>query len=159
MELDPIIKKALLEIDFFKRYEMLSEKYSKQRLMDKKSNFIVDKKDVLSMFESFGYPARYYGGEKFYKLKYEIIDDITFGIHISLNNNSVEFIWIVINGDKNLLGDPWGIFSRLVIDPDYIIPMPRFGSYDDLKEIFDYGFTMYNDFKNALIRSIKNNGL
>ena len=72
-----------------------------------------------------------------------------------MNNNSVEFIWIVINGDKNLLGDPWGIFSRLVIDPDYIIPMPRFGSYDDLKEIFDYGFTMYNDFKKALIRFIK----
>ena len=51
------------------------------------------------------------------------------------------------------MGSPWSIYSRLLINPEYRIDYPLFGTYEDLDEIFETGFAMYEEFKKAVISS------
>lgn len=49
-----------------------------------------------------------------------------------------------------MLGSPWGIYAKRMIDPSYRIKMPVFGSYEDLEEILKVSFGMYEDFKRSI---------
>ena len=55
------------------------------------------------------------------------------------------------DADEYILGMPWGEYSRLLIDADYIIKKPVFGSYEDLEDILRTAFLMYEDFKKVLV--------
>ena len=46
---------------------------------------------------------------------------------------------------------PWGIYSRLMIDPDYRIKMPNFSDYDELEDILKTAFKIYEDFKQVFL--------
>jgi len=53
--------------------------------------------------------------------------------------------------EKSIAGMPWGIYSRLMIDPDYRIKMPNFSDYDELEDILKTAFTIYEDFKQVFL--------
>ena len=58
------------------------------------------------------------------------------------------------NGEL-LLGEPWFAYSRRLIDVNYRIKKPVFGTYENLEEILGIAFGMYEDFKKALIQGEK----
>ncbi|EOS33249.1 hypothetical protein C804_02243 [Lachnospiraceae bacterium A4] len=45
------------------------------------------------------------------------------------------------------------VYSRRLIDVNYWIKKPVFGTYEDLEDILKTAFGMYEDFKTALIHS------
>ena len=63
----------------------------------------------------------------------------------------VDIVWIVKENNELILGLPLGEFARLMINPDYKIKKPIFGTYEDLDEIFRISFQMFEDFKYALV--------
>ena len=88
--------------------------------------------------------------KKFYKIE-EKSDKYTFAFHIILEAGLVDLVWVVKEGKELLLGAPWGTYSRRMINPNYRIKKPIIGSYDDLEEILKVAFTMYEEFKKAII--------
>ena len=80
----------------------------------------------------------------------EHIGKYSFGFHIILRDGTADLVWIVREGDVLLLGSPWGTYSRRLIDVDYRIKKPVFGTYEDLEAILKIAFEMYEDFKCAL---------
>ena len=150
MEIDPQVKQALLNIDFIKRYEALSKEYDLERLGDKTRLKYLDGELVMDMISEAGYIPGFDPKEKFFKF-YEKIEDYRFGLHIVLYNGTVELIWAVKDKEKSIAGMPWGIYSRLMIDPDYRIKMPNFSDYDELEDILKTAFTIYEDFKQAFL--------
>ena len=62
----------------------------------------------------------------------------------------VDLVWVVSEGGVLLLGSPWSTYSRRLIDVNYRIKKPVFGTYEDLETILKIVFGMYEDFKNAL---------
>lgn len=63
-----------------------------------------------------------------------------------------DLVWVVRENGELLLGSPWGIYSRRLIDVNYRIKSPVFGTYEDLEDILRTAFVMYEDFKKALIQ-------
>lgn len=61
-----------------------------------------------------------------------------------------DLVWVVKTDNELLLGEPWGEYSRLLIDIGYRIKKPIFGTYEDLEEIVKISFEMYEDFKKAI---------
>lgn len=152
MELNPIIKQALVDIDFIERYQRLSDEYSAEMVPSEERLVYVDKDEVFEMISKLGYESSFDSREKFFKIKEEQFGKYRFGFHISLREGNAELIWVVREGDTVILGLPWGIYSRLMINPDYRIKRPFYGTYDDLEHILEVAFEMYKDFKNAICR-------
>ena len=152
MELNPIIKQALVDIDFIERYQRLSDEYSAEMVPSEERLVYVDKDEVFEMLSKLGYESSFDSREKFFKIKEEQFGKYKFGFHISLRDGNAELIWVVREGDTVILGLPWGIYSRLMINPDYRIKRPFYGTYDDLENILEVAFEMYKDFKNAICR-------
>ena len=150
MELNPIVKKALVNIDFIERYQRLSDEYSAEKIPFEKRLEKIDRAEVFKILSKFGYEPSYDSREKFYKIKEESIGKYKFGFHMSFRGDA-ELIWVLREGDEVLLGSPWGIYSRLMINPDHRIKRPLYGSYEDLESILTTAFEMYDDFKNAVI--------
>ena len=63
----------------------------------------------------------------------------------------VDLVWIVKESGKLILGLPISEYSRLMIAPDYKIKKPIFGTYEDLDEIFESCFKLFEEFKLALV--------
>ena len=70
---------------------------------------------------------------------------------IILRYGIAELVWVVEEGGVLLLGAPWSTYSRRLIDVNYRIKNPVFGTYEDLEEILKIVFEMYEDFKRALM--------
>ena len=150
-ELNPSVKQALIDINFIKRYEELSNKFNEERIPSEKRLRILDGEIVMNIFKTLGYDSEFEPKEKFFKIEKEGIDNYFFSAHIILYGGMVDLVWIV--RDKNgelLLGSPWGVYSRRIIDVNYKIKKPIFGTYEDLDEIFEVSFKMYEDFKKAM---------
>lgn len=62
-----------------------------------------------------------------------------------------DLVWVVRENGELLLGEPWGIYSRRLIDANYRIKKPVFRTYEDLEDILKVAFGMYEDFKKALM--------
>ena len=103
------------------------------------------------MIQDLGYTPLFDAKEKFYKIKEEEIGIYTFGFHIILRGGMTDLVWVVKNDNELLLGEPWGEYSRLLIDIEYRIKKTIFGTYEDLEEIIKISFEMYEDFKKAII--------
>lgn len=151
MDLNSKIKEALIKMDFVNKYEELSNEYNLERTPQEKWLKNVDQDKVFEIIEKLGYKPKYVRKEHFYKIEEEKVGNFTFGFHIDFRWGSVDWGWIVREGDELLLGSPWSIYSRLLIDPDYKIDYPLFGTYEDLEEIFKRGFAMYEEFKMMVI--------
>ena len=102
------------------------------------------------MIQKCGYYPVFDKKEKFYKIKEEVSDYI-FGFHIILKYGMVDLVWVVKKEGKLILGLPWGEYSRLLIDKNYRIRKPVFGTYDDVEKILEIAFKMYEDFKKEIL--------
>lgn len=103
------------------------------------------------MIHNLGYFPQFDAKEKFYKIKEEQVSQFTFGVHIILQDGMADLVWIVKEKGKLLLGTPWGTYSKRLIDANYRIKKPVFGTYEDIEEILRISFDMYEDFKHALV--------
>lgn len=150
-ELNPTIKEALKKIEFIKRYEELSRKFNSERTPSSERLRYIDGEEVLEMIQDLGYIPLFVPKEKFYKIQEEKIGIYTFGFHIILQEGMADLVWVVKADNELLLGSPWGVYSRRLVDVGYRIKKPIFGTYEDLEEIIKISFEMYEDFKNAII--------
>lgn len=150
VELNPKIKNALLKIDFVKRYEALSHRFSAERMPPDDRLCYIDGEEVMEMVKNFGYSLLFNAKEKFYKTREEQSGALTFSVHIILRDGMVDLVWVVRENGELLLGAPWGVYSRRLVDANYRIKKPVFGTYEDLEDILQYTFGMYEDFKRAL---------
>ena len=147
MELNPIVKSSLIKIDFIKRYETLSNQYNAERNPADERLLHIDGSEVMEIIRNLGYVPKFNSREKFFKIEEERSGEYTFGFHIILRGGSTEFVWIVKEGKEVLLGSPWGVYAKRIIDPSYRIKLPIFGTYEDLEDILRIAFGMYEDFK------------
>ncbi len=150
IELNPKVKEALIKIDFVKRYEELSHKYDSNRTPEKERLEYIDGEEIMEMISNLGYKPMFDSREKFYYIKKEYIDKYEFGFNIILRDGSADLVWVVKKENELLLGFPWGEYSRLLIDINYKIKKPVFGTYEDIDEILKTGFQMYEDFKKEM---------
>lgn len=150
-EWNPKIKDALLKINFVERYEKLSARFSVAKTPLDDRLIYLDGEEVMTMIQAAGYSPQFNTKEKFYKIKEEHIGKYTFNIHIILRDGMVELVWVVKENGVLLLGAPWSTYSRRLIDVNYRIKNPVFGTYEDLEEILNIVFEMYEDFKRALM--------
>ena len=148
-ELNPKIKDALIKIDFIKRYEELSAHFNSDRVPTDERLIYIDGEEVKEMISELGYFPRFDAKEKFYKIKEEQIGEFSFGVHIILRYGIVELVWVVKENGTLLLGSPWGTYSKRLIDANYRIKPPVFGTYEDLEDILKITFEMYEDFKHT----------
>lgn len=144
------VKNALLKMDFIRRYEELSGHFSSDRTPSDERLVYVERDEVMSIIRDLGYSPLFNAREKFYKIK-EQFDTFTFGFHIILRDGMADLVWVVRENGELLLGAPWGIYSRRLIDVNYRIKKPVFGTYEDLEEILKTAFGMYEDFKLAFM--------
>lgn len=151
--LNPKVKDALVKIDFITRYEKLSNHFNAERTPAEDRLIYIDGEEVMGMIKDLGYSPQFDAKEKFYKIKEEHIGDFVFGVHIILWEGTVDLVWVVKENGILLLGAPWGTYSRRLIDVNYRIKKPVFGTYEDLEDILKITFSMYEDFKNAFIPS------
>ena len=150
IQFDSKIIKALTEIDFVKRYEDVSNKFNAERTPRNHRLIYIDGEEVMETIQALGYSPLFDRKEKFYKIKEEQVGKYVFGVHIILTGGMVELVWVVREDGELLLGDPWVLYPRILIDSSYIIKNPFFGSYEDLEEILRITFQMYEDFKKVL---------
>ena len=150
IELNVKIKEALINIEFIRRYEELSNKFNAERITPDNRLVYIDGEEVMEIIRDLGYFPIFDAKEKFFKIKEQQIGTFVFGVHIILQCGMVDLVWIVRENEELLLGAPWGTYSRRLIDINYRIKKPVIGTYDDLEEILMLTFKMYEDFKNAL---------
>ena len=150
MLLNSKVKNSLIKISFIERYEEISNKFNADRTPPNKRLIYVDGEEIMDIVRDLGYYPLFDDKEKFFKIKEEKIGEITFGVHIILQYGMVDLVWVVKENDELILGAPWGTYSRRLIDANYRIKKPVFGTYEDLEEILKITFKMYEDFKIAM---------
>lgn len=150
-ELNPKIKGALIKMNFIKRYEDLSNKFNAQKTPPSERLVYIDGEEVMEMIHDLGYSPLFDAKEKFYKIQEEQVGIFNFGVHIILQGGLVDLVWIVKNNSELLLGAPWSAYSRRLVDVNYRIKKPAFGTYEDLEDILKITFEMYEDFKHILL--------
>ena len=64
---------------------------------------------------------------------------------MSFRYGRIEFIWAVWEDDTLLTGSPWSVLKRL-LDGEKVKPA-NFRNYEDLKNILEDSFKLYEDFK------------
>lgn len=153
MELNPKIKDALLKINFIQRYEALSSHFNAKRTPPNDRLYYIDGEEVMEIIMDLGYSPLFDEKEKFYKIKEEQVGPFTFCVHIILQDGMTDLVWVVRENGALLLGAPWGIYARLLVDVNYRIKKPVFGTYEDLEYILKITFEMYEDFKHSLTQS------
>lgn len=151
LEWKPEVKEALQKINFVGRYEELSGYYNDKRTPENERLIYIDGEEVIETIHDLGYDAKFDAREKFYKLQEEEREGYTFGFHIILRDGTVEIVWVVKKEKEVLLGSPWGVYSKRLIRPDYIIKKPVIGDYEDLEQVLKTAFAMFEDFKNAFL--------
>ncbi|MFT9818123.1 hypothetical protein [Lysinibacillus sp. NPDC056185] len=151
-EIKPEIKAALEKIRFVDRYKKLSERFSgnPNDLNDRLDEYDIEK--VNEIFKGLGHVATFDKKEKFFKVG--VIDNspnYMIWFNVILEYGMTEFIWVVYHNDEVRLGSPWSVYSRLLIDPRERIKKPVYRGYEELEEILEEAFLMYDDFKSELI--------
>lgn len=150
-ELHSKIKNALVKMDFIKRYEELSNRFCSERTPSCNRLIYVEKDEVIDIIRDLGYFPLFDSKENFFKIEEEQAENYTFGFHIILRDGMVDLVWVVRENGELLLGAPWGTYSRRLIDVNYRIKKPVFGTYEDLEDILKSAFEMYEDFKLTFI--------
>jgi len=147
------IKNALIKMNFIKRYEELSNRFSGERVLFNERLVYVERDEVMDMIRDLGYSPLFDAREKFFKIEEEQVENDTFGFHIILRDGKVDLVWVVRENGELLLGAPWSTYSRRLIDVNYRIKRPAFGTYEDLEGILKAAFEMYEDFKVTFLHS------
>lgn len=150
IELNSKIKKALLDIDFINKYEQISKCFNDKRTPLNERLRYFDGEIIMESIIQNGYTVNFEPREKYFKVDEVQVNDYIFSANIILDNGMVDLVWIVKEKGTLILGLPIGEYSRLLIAPDYRIKKPIFGTYEDLDEIFERCFKIFEEFKHAL---------
>ena len=151
--LDIKVKEALEKINFVKRYELLSNTFNGEKTPLNERLRHIDGKIVLGCLARLGYKAHFKSKEKYFWIEEVQIGTHTFSCNIILYCGMVDIVWIVKESGNLILGLPIGEYSRLMIAPNYKIMKPLFGTYEDLDQIFESIFKLFEDFKKAMAAS------
>ena len=151
MKLSSTVKLALEKIRFIERYENLSNIYNDKKTPSDERLRYFDGEIIIDSLTQLGYKVDFDSKEKFFKIKENQIGKYTFAANIILDCGMVDLVWIVKENGTLILGMPIGEYSRLIIDPKYRIKKPIFGTYEDLDEIFQISFQLFEDFKQTMI--------
>lgn len=152
-DLKPEIREALTSMEFVRKFKELSDEYSADSIpMDERLTDI-DVNRVIQMVEELGYKPLYEKKEKFFHVEVCKVmqPNCQFNVTFALRDGRVELAWEVFHNGSLRLGSPWTVYSRLLIAPDYRIPLPAILSYEELEEILKINFEMYQEFQEALI--------
>ncbi len=108
----------------------------------------------MSIFEKMGYKAKYDKREKFFEVNVEEYPEKHCKIwcNVLVNYGAVEFVWVVYHNNKVRFGIPRINYSHQLINVDYIIPIPRYRSYEEMEEIFKEEFALFDDFKQRILK-------
>lgn len=151
IELNSKIKKALLDIDFINKYEQISKCFNDKRTPLNERLRYFDGEIIMESIIQNGYTVNFEPREKYFKVDEVQVNDYIFSANIILDNGMVDLVWIVKERGNLILGLPISEYSRLLIAPDYRIKKPIFGTYEDLDEIFESCFKIFEEFKIALV--------
>ncbi|MEX1003206.1 MAG: hypothetical protein WDZ35_13895 [Crocinitomicaceae bacterium] len=139
-------------INFRERYKSLSDKTRISEAHLEK----VDKKMVTDIFESFGYTAKYFSKESFYRIE-DTIECWSFNIRFSLKYGVVEII-LGFKNNKNseYYGGPSSVICEDIdysrgIKTESLIKKPSFDNYRTLEKIFKEALSMYEDMKKKVL--------
>ncbi|APU11804.1 hypothetical protein A5M85_16405 [Cellulophaga lytica] len=141
IKLVPILQK----IQFASRYFELCRKHSDfEGAIDD-----YDKTVIKRTLENKGLKISYVKSEKFYK-SIEKIGDLSIQFNIIPKRGFVQFVLDVKQGNERLnLG--FGMWESITRELDSIeVKKPLFGSIEELQEILDEAFNIYEDFKTEL---------
>lgn len=147
------VKTALEKINFVKRYEQISNTFNEEKTPLRERLRYIDGNIVLDSLTQLGYSAHFESQEKYFWIEEVNIGTYTFSSNIILYSGMADIVWIVKEGGNLILGLPIGEYSRLMIAPNYKIMKPIFGTYEDLEEIFELTFKLFEDFKSAMAAS------
>lgn len=145
------IKKVLENVNFIGRYENLSNAFNDIKTPTNERLRYIDGEIILGSIIELGYEADFEPKEKFFRIREIVCNDYVFGCHIILYNGMIDLVWVVKEKDSLLLGLPLSEYSRLIINTQYRIKKPIFGTYEDLDEILRINIEIFEDFKKSLI--------
>ena len=142
MDMNPLLKDALVNVDFLKRFARLSEKYS-----DMESSLEdADLEQIQRLIECRGYSCIYNKKYRFFKIAKD--SDKKSSIHLDVKYGIAEFILnISINGEGS--GGPYSYLTAFLGKPERVKD-PFFSNYEELDEILKEGFSIYEDIKSEL---------
>jgi hypothetical protein len=146
MEIDNNLRNILYKIDFVNRYEKIIES---NQFLD--NNFLIDNHKVLELLKELGYIFKYSNNSNFYKLIQREVN-FHFQFNMSLKYGNVELIWDILrNKDRLYFGlGGWSSVMDILIGKRCL--MPKYRSYEDLREILKEVFAIYEDFKRELLK-------
>ncbi|TGN26078.1 hypothetical protein [Empedobacter tilapiae] len=140
------------EIDFVNRFKILSTNHNNfsERLNGNKKE-LYDK--ILSKYD---YKIKYFKKENFYKIE-ENTDGVLFIIQLVLKDGIIEPMLYIKIGDKYL--EPDHRFDSICekLDSSFSrkdFPIPKYSSEIELKEILDEIFSIYEDFKKEILKTL-----
>ena len=148
--IDCHLKKVLEKIDFVERYLSLCTKHS-----DRENN-IKDKslKEIGELLNNINVSFSFSKKECFFKIKEKIVA-YDFQFNIIPYTGALQFVWdIKVNKIRLKLG--WGMWENIVEEIESIDfeikPRPYYSNYQELEEILREAFTIYEDFKNEVLK-------
>ncbi|GAB3719930.1 hypothetical protein GCM10027592_63470 [Spirosoma flavus] len=149
MQLHPDLKYALDGISFRKQYKQIVKRFSfdiSESFEDYSPN------EVLKIINEFGYETKFIKRENFFKIS-EVIQPFQFQFNISLKYGVVELIWDILK-DNQRLHFGWGTWGSVsdILDDSEKLKNPIFRNYEDLLDILKEAFSIYENFKEALIQ-------
>jgi hypothetical protein len=155
MSIDQHMKSALENIHFIERYRELSRIYS----FDLTESFkIFDYKEVLKIFEEFGYKVKYFKGDQLFQIVEENTS-IKFMNKFILKRGIAQLSWYIYRNDT-WSGSVWNIMKTYIDgtsfeDEEDKIYWPVFRNYEDLRGLLRIALEMYEDFKREYIRMLE----
>ena len=86
LQLNPKIKKALIEIDFVRRYEKLSNSFNDEKTPMNERLRYIDGEIIFDIIEKLGYSVSFNSKEKFFYTKDEQLGDYIWWSALIINN-------------------------------------------------------------------------
>lgn len=151
MSLEEKVIKTLKEINFVERYKKLSKDFNKKEISLEERFKNIDIDIIKEILSTFGEKVTYNKSEKFFKVKVCQTKNYIFNNKIALDIGMVELIWEVKEKNKYILGTHLSRLAKDVLRNNDIIKFPLFETYEELEEILDINFEMFDDFKKALL--------
>ena len=139
--IQPKVENVLYQIDFIKRLEAISLKFSSR---DEK--FQVESKVVIEICNELKLKFKYSKAKEYY-LKEKVGDfDLEFGF--SIRYQSFDFGITIKNPSLGINSSaPWDFFISLLTSDEKKIGRIKFRNYDDIREILINIFDIYNEIK------------
>lgn len=154
MDNKQILKKTLEKIDFINRYNSLLEKYSLKVIPANQTCNGYDVEFVKEIMDDTGYEVKFDKRERFFYTKKEKIDDFIFNTSFDLKYGIVEMIWNIKYGDKYIVGAPIHWFTKRYLEHPSLERVV-YSDPDQLYEIFEVFYNMYEDFKVAFLDVVR----